>query len=127
MTPYIRSIPNTWWLKQRSYFLFMIREFTSVFIAAYCIFLLIFIYKLSQGQEAYDHIIRLLKAPLSIILHIIALIFALYHNVTWFNLTPQVLVIRIGEEKVSSFIISGANLAAWVLISAFIAWIITFV
>jgi fumarate reductase subunit C len=122
--PYIRSIPKTWWLRQRSYLLFMIREFTSVFIAGYCIFLLIFIYKLGQGREVYGEIIDFLSSPLSIVLHIVALIFAIYHSVTWFNLTPQVLVLRIGEEKIPAFLISGANIVAWLLLSAIVAWII---
>ncbi|MGB7293012.1 MAG: fumarate reductase subunit C [Thermodesulfobacteriota bacterium] len=124
MKPYIRSIPKTWWLGQRSYLLFMIREFTSVFIAGYCIFLLIFIYKLGQGPEVYGGIIDFLSSPLSIVLHIAALIFAIYHSVTWFNLTPQVLVLRIGEEKIPAFLISGANIVAWLLLSAIVAWII---
>jgi succinate dehydrogenase subunit C len=102
----------------------MVREFTSVFIAGYCIFLLIFIYKLGQGPMVYGEIIDFLSSPLSIVLHIVALIFAIYHSVTWFNLTPQVLVLRIGEEKVPAFLISGANIVAWIIISAIVAWII---
>jgi fumarate reductase subunit C len=122
--PYVRSIPKTWWLRHGSYLLFMIREFTSVFIAGYCIFLLIFVYKLNQGPEAYRGIIDFLSNPLSIVLHIATLIFAVYHSVTWFNLTPQVLVLRIGEEKIPAFLISGVNIVAWLLLSAIVAWII---
>jgi fumarate reductase subunit C len=72
----------------------------------------------------YGGIIDSLGSPLSIVLHIVALIFAIYHSVTWFNLTPQVLVLRIGEEKIPSFLISGANIVAWLLLSAVVAWII---
>lgn len=122
--PYIRSIPKTWWLRQRSYLLFMIREFTSVFIGGYCVFVLIFMYKLDQGPEVYGGIIDCLSSPLSIVLHIVALIFAIYHSLTWFNLTPQVLVLRIGEEKIPTFLISGAGIVAWLLLSAVAAWIV---
>jgi fumarate reductase subunit C len=72
-------------------------------------------YKLSQDPEAYGEIIDFLKRPLSMVLHVIALIVAIYHSVTWFNLTPQVFVLSIGEEKLPAFLISGANLVAWII------------
>ncbi len=124
MKPYVREYPNTWWLSRRPYFLFMLREFTAVFVAAYCVFLIYFVYKLSQGPDAYYGVIELLRSPLSIILHIIAFIFAIYHSITWFNLTPKILILRFGEEQVPPFLISGANFIAWVVVSAIVAWII---
>ncbi|MBI4228122.1 MAG: fumarate reductase subunit C [Deltaproteobacteria bacterium] len=125
MNPYVRHYPNTWWLNRRPYFLFMVREFTSVIVAGYSVFLLYFVYKLSQGPEAYYAIVAALKSPLSIILHIIAFIFSVYHSITWFNLTPKIFILRIGEEQVPSFLISGANFFAWVVVSAILAWIIS--
>lgn len=124
MRPYHRPIPNTWWLERRPYFLFMMRELTAVFVGGYCAFLLFFIYKLSQGLEAYEGIIQALESPLSIVLHIIVLLFALYHSITWFNLTPKILVLRIGEEKVPPILIVGANFVAWLGLSILLAWVI---
>ncbi len=124
MKPYVREYPNTWWLSRRPYFLFMLREFTAVFVAAYCVFLIYFVYKLSQGPDAYYGVIELLRSPLSIVLHIVAFLFAIYHSITWFNLTPKILILRFGEEQVPPFLISGANFVAWVVVSAIVAWII---
>jgi len=124
MKPYVREYPNTWWLSRRPYFLFMLREFTAVFVGAYCVFLIYIVYNLSQGPDAYYGVIELLRSPLSIILHIIAFIFAVYHSITWFNLTPKIFILRFGEEQVPAFVISGANFIAWVVISAIVAWII---
>jgi len=124
MKPYVREYPNTWWLNRRPYFLFMLREFTAVFVGAYCVFLIYIVYNLSQGPDAYYGVIELLRSPLSIILHIIAFIFAIYHSITWFNLTPKIFILRFGEEQVPAFVISGANFIAWVVISAIVAWII---
>ena len=53
MSTYHRHVPNTWWLQRRPYILFMIRELTSVFVAGYCIFLLVFVFKLTEGADAY--------------------------------------------------------------------------
>jgi fumarate reductase subunit C len=127
MRPYIRHYPHTWWMQRRPYFLFMIREVSSIFVAGYCVFLIFFVYKLSQGPEAYYGVIELLKSPLSVILHIIAFLFAIYHSITWFNLTPKIFILRFGEEQVPAFLISGANFVAWVAISVVVAWIISVV
>lgn len=125
MKPYVRHYPNTWWLSRRPYFLFMVREFTAIFVGGYCVFLLYFIYKLSQGPNAYYWLLETLKSPVSVVLHIIAFIFAVYHSVTWFNLTPKIVILRIGEEKIPSFLIAGANFFAWVVISAILVWIVS--
>ena len=127
MKPYVRQYPNTWWLSRRPYFLFMVREFTSIFVAGYCVFLLYFMYKLWQGPDAYYGLIEALQSPLSITLHIIAFIFAVYHSVTWFKLTPKIMILRIGEEQIPSFLISGANFFAWVVVSAILVWIVSVV
>ena len=50
---YQRKMPATWWLKKQSYFLFMLREFSSLFIAIFLIVYLCQIYQLTQGPNAY--------------------------------------------------------------------------
>ena len=45
-------MPATWWLKKGSYFLFMMREFSSIFIAA---FVLLFMYELFLLSEGAGH------------------------------------------------------------------------
>jgi fumarate reductase subunit C len=49
---YHRKMPATWWLTKWSYFLFMLRELSSVFIAVFLVVYLCQIYQLSQGPEA---------------------------------------------------------------------------
>ena len=102
----------------------MIREITSVFVAGYCLFLLFFVHKLAQGEEAYASMIELIKSPLSIFLHVIALAFVLYHTITWFNLTPKILVLRIGEERIPELLVAGAFYAGWIVVSALVAWLV---
>ena len=82
MSTYHRPVPNTWWLKRKPYVLFMIRELTSIFVAGYCIFLLILISKLEQGAGAYGNLMAALKSPSSVALHLITLVFVLYHTIT---------------------------------------------
>ncbi|MEE9167767.1 MAG: fumarate reductase subunit C [Candidatus Neomarinimicrobiota bacterium] len=107
-------------MKRRSYFLFMMRELTSVFVAGYCIFLLVMIYTLGRG----DGIMGLLASPVSVVFHALALPFVLYHTITWFNLTPKILVLRIGEERVPPALIAGTFYAGWIIISLIVGWIV---
>jgi len=114
----------TWWLRNRAYFLFMLRELTSVFIAGYAILLLILLYQLNAGRDAYQNYLRFLTAPGMVAFHVIALAAALFHTVTWFNLTPKVLVVRMGGRQIPASVIAGVNYVAWIVISALVAWIV---
>ncbi len=124
MSPYVRPVSNTWWLQRRPYTLFIVREITSVFVAGYCAFLLYLLYRLGQGAEGYAAALEVIRSPLSVALHVMALLFVLYHTVTWFNLTPKVMVMRVGEEQISPLLIAGGVYAGWIVVSVLIAWII---
>ena len=124
MSVYHRPVSNTWWLKRKPYILFMIRELTSVFVAGYCIFLLVLIYKLTQGADAYGNFMVALKLPSSVALHLISLAFVLYHTITWFNLTPKLLVLYRGEERIHQGLVGGTFYAVWVVISFIVVWLV---
>lgn len=114
---YYPKLPATWWLKNPRYFRFMIREVTSVFIAIFLVVLLVQLYQLSRGPEAYAACVARLASPGWIVFHVVALAFALYHSVTWFNLTGVVQVVRIGERQVPPILIVGGAFAAWGVVS----------
>ena len=120
---YIRPIPGNWWLQKRSYTLFMIRELTAVFVAGYAIFLLVLLFRASQGPEAFTAFVEGLKSPVSIALHLIALVMALYHTITFFNLSGAVMRVYRGEERVPSWMIVAPNYVAWAVVSGIVAWI----
>jgi len=120
MRPYVRPIPSTWWLKRRVYFLFILRELTSVFIAVYLILFLNLLYQLSLGRQAYEIYLDFLATPGMIVFHVVAFVAALYHTITWFGLLPNIIVVRIGENRVSSKLIAGANYVPWIAVSAII-------
>ena len=75
MKTYQIPVSNTWWLKKKSYFFFVIREMTSLFVAGYCLFLLVFISKVAESQQAYTELLVSLKSPMSISLIILWIIF----------------------------------------------------
>ena len=114
---YYPKLPTTWWLRNPRYFLFMVREATSVFIAIFLVVLLVELYQLSRGPEAYAAFVERLRSPGWILFHIVALAFALYHSVTWFNLTGVVQVVRVGERQVPPALIVAGAFAAWGAVS----------
>ena len=124
MSTYHRPVSNTWWLKRKPYILFMIRELTSVFVAGYCIFLLVFVYKLTEGADAYANFIDALKYPSSVALHLITLVFVLYHTITWFNLTPKILVLYRGEDRIPQGLVAATFYAGWVVVSIIVTLLV---
>ena len=124
MSVYHRPVSNTWWLKRKPYILFMIRELTSVFVAGYCLFLLVLVYKLTQGADAYGNFMVALKLPSSVALHLISLTFVLYHTITWFNLIPKILVLYRGEERIPQGLIAGTFYVGWLVVSLLVAWLV---
>ncbi len=112
---YIRPMPANWWMLKKTYVLFIIRELTCVFVGGYALFLLVLVSR-AGDPDAFAELLNSL--PL-IVLQIIALPMLLYHSITWFNLTPKVMVVWRGEERVSPLLIAGANYVAWAIISIF--------
>ena len=114
---YHRKMPATWWLTKPSYFLFMLRELSSVFIAIFLIVYLCQIYQLTQGLDAYIAFARKLSSPGWIFFHLVVLLFALYHSVTWFQSSAVVLQLRIGERLIPRPFVMALHVGAWAVVS----------
>lgn len=123
---YHPKMPATWWLRHPKYFLFMLREISSVFIAIFLVVFLVQISQLSRGAAAYDAFVRRLASPGWIIFHVVALLFALYHSYTWFTLTPQVQVIRMRGRQLPPSLITAVNIGVWVVLSFVILMVFLF-
>ena len=98
---------------------------TSVFVAFFALLYLWQLRALAQGPDAYARFIARLKSPLFLTANIVALVFVLFHTITWFNATPAAVVARVRGKKVPAEIIIGSQYVAWVLASAVVTWILT--
>jgi fumarate reductase subunit C len=121
---YRRRVSVWWWLQSRSYTGFVLRELTSVAVAFFALVLLWQIRALGQGPEAYARVIARLRSPLFVVLDLLALAFVLFHSITWFNLAPKAMVVRLRGKRLPDVLIAGANYAAWVVLSAAVAAIL---
>lgn len=124
MTAYRRRVPLLWWLKSPAYVRFVIREFTCVFIAAYVILLLILVVRIAAGPAAYEAYLRWLQSPVLVGFHVAAFAAAVYHTLTWLRLAPLAVVVRIWGRRVPPSAIIGGNIAAWIVISVVLGWVI---
>ena len=119
---YQKKMPLLWWLQRPAYTKFMLREITSVFVALYLVTLLLFVMKIGQGPAEMSAHLEKLASPGWLFFHVIALLFALFHTITWFNLTPKVMVVWRGEEKLPGWLLAGSNYVAWIAVSAVVVW-----
>jgi fumarate reductase subunit C len=121
---YRRPMPLLWWLQNRAYFRFVVRELTSIFVGFFAVLTIWQARALAEGPDAYASFMDRLSTPGFAILNGVSLAFVLYHAITWFNLAPTAIVVRVGETRVPDWIIAGANYAACVALSAAVAWIL---
>jgi fumarate reductase subunit C len=121
---YRRRMPVFWWVGRRSYLIFVLRELSSVFVAWSVVFLLLLIHAVGQGGTAYRRFVDLSGNPWMLALNAVTLVFLVFHAVTWFNLAPQAMVVRLRGERVPRSVIAGAHYAGWALLSALVAWLI---
>lgn len=116
--PYLRAISRTrWFFGHPRYLRYMAREVTCIFIGAYAILLIVGIASLAAGPDAYQAFLLGLQTPASIVFHVLALAFSLYHSFTWFNLAPKALPIQIGERFLPNGVVAGAHYAGWIMLS----------
>ena len=86
-----------WWLSNRHYTMYMLREITSFFVAAYSILYIYQIVLLANSPGSYARYLDVLKSPLMIGFSIIILGFTLYHALTWFMLIGRIQPIKLGS------------------------------
>ena len=104
--PYVRPMSG-WWLKNPFYVRYMIREATSVFVAIYALVLLAGLWGLVSGETAYNNWLATMSNPVALLFHIIAITAALYHTVTWFNVSPKVApILMIGKKRIPDLVIT---------------------
>jgi fumarate reductase subunit C len=121
---YQRRMSVFWWVHKRSYFLFVMRELSSLFVAWFVIYLLMFIAAVGGGAEKYDAFLDRASSPLFLVVNAVALAFLVLHTITWFALTPQAMVLNLGGRRVPGVLIIVAQYAGLAAVSAFVYWLV---
>jgi succinate dehydrogenase subunit C len=126
--PYPWRTESSWWLKNKRYFAYMVRELTAVFAALWVILFLVQIPLMSAGPENLPVYLKWLRDwmlggwwPL---FSVVALFMVVYHAITWFVLMGTVMWIRVGKRPIPAPLIVTAMFLAWLGISIVIGFFI---
>ncbi len=122
---YRPSVSTWWWTRKRSYFVFVMRELSSIFVAWFVAYLVLFVYAVGRGEAAYQRFLDWASSPWVTVLNVVALVFVLLHAVTWFNLTPQAMAVRVAGRRVPTFHIIAGQYTGLVVVSGFVFWLVT--
>jgi len=117
-------VSTYWWMERWSYLKFILRELSSVFVAWFVILTLLQVRALKRGPANYAEFQEWLRNPILVALNALSLFFVIFHTVTWFNLAPKAMAIRVGGKRVPSLLIAAPNYVAWLAISAAVFWLL---
>ncbi len=101
--------PANWWLRNRNYFLYMVREFTAIPIALWALWFLISVARLEPPG-----------GPLFAVFSVICLGFALWHSYTFLNLAGLIMRIPMGERDVPGRVVTAGAFGAIAVLSVVI-------
>ena len=97
-----RRVSVWWWLENPTYALLTLWQVRA----------------LAAGGAAHAAFLARMRTPGFLVLNTLALVAVVFHSVTWFNLAPKAMVLRMGGRRVPDVLVAGANYAAWLILSA---------
>ena len=123
---YVRPMQG-WWRRNPYFVRYMIREGSSVFLAIYSLILLVGLFRLTQGEAAWNGWLAALTNPVSIVFHWVALLTVGYHAYTWWLVAPKTAPdLRIAGRPLPECAITAGGLlgtlGASVLIYIIVRW-----
>jgi fumarate reductase subunit C len=113
-----------WWLKRRTYTAFILRELSSVFVAWFVVFLLLLVWAVARGPAEYQGFLDWAANPLVIALNVLSLAFVVYHTVTFINLTPQAMVVKLRGRRIPGRLLLVSLYAVWIVLSILLAGLV---
>jgi succinate dehydrogenase subunit C len=107
------GLPPAWWRVNRRYTLYMVRELSSVFLALWSVRLLIQLDQVRRGRDAYDAVVAAQRRPPWIAFHLITLLFATIHSVTFLLAAGKGPTLHVRRRRVSERTIAAGAFAGW--------------
>ena len=121
---YRQRVSTYWWLGQRQYLKFVLRELSSVFVAVFVVITLLQLRALRAGPEAYARFQHMMQSPVLIALCAISLFFVVFHTITWFNLAPSAMAVRVRGKRLPDLLVAAPNYAIWLVASVVVTWVV---
>src|SRR5947209_12590056 len=121
---YREPVSTYWWIGSWRYSIFILRELTSVAVAWTVVIVLLLLRALLHGPDAYARWIHRMESLPLIVLNALVFCFLLLHTITWFNLAPRAMPVRVKGKRVPEVLVAAPNYVLWVAASAVIAWFV---
>jgi fumarate reductase subunit C len=100
--PYVRPMQG-WWKRNPFFVRYMAREVTAVGVWIYALILTVGVYRLAQGEVAWNAWLQALRSPASVVLHLVLLLGMVLHAYSWFEIMPKTMApIVIAGERLSA-------------------------
>ncbi len=119
-----RRMPIFWWLGKLAYTRFIARELTSLGVAYAALLLVVQVWALGRGEEAYGRLQEALASVPAVLVHTLLLAALLFHSFTWLSLAPRALVVRLGRRRLPDALVLAAHYLAWIAASAAVVWLL---
>lgn len=117
---YVWRMPAGWWTRKRHYLLYMAREFTSVPMALWLIWLLFEIKRAGNGPHGYYPP----ESTAFVVFSVIVLIFALYHSYTFLKLAGVIIRVKVFDRPISPRLIVLAMFGTWAAASLVVGFVL---
>lgn len=122
--PLRRPVSTWWWLRKRTYFVFVMRELSSLSVAWFVLFLLLLVRAVGRSETAYSDFLDWAASPVVVVINAVGFAFILLHAVTWFSLTPQAMALQVHGRPVPGWLIIGAQYVGLAVVTAFVWWLV---
>jgi len=86
--PYVRPMKG-WWRRDPFFVRYMAREATALAVAAYAVVLAVGVFRLAQGEAAWNGWVAALGTPWSLAFHALLLVAMAVHAKSWFEIMPK--------------------------------------
>ena len=115
---YRRRTPVFWWVRKPTYFLFVMRELSSLFVAWFVVYLLLLVRAISEGEAAYQEFLDGADAPWLVAINVLGLAFLALHTITWFHLTPKAMVLQVPNDQRVPAPLRGWTVPSWLILAS---------
>jgi fumarate reductase subunit C len=119
-----RPVSTYWWLQRRSYFMFILREASCIFVAWFVVYLLMLIRAVNDGEMSYRQFLSRSATPLFLLANLVSLFFVALHTITFFEAAPRAIVVHVGRRRVPSGVVGAAHYLGLIAASGFVMWIL---
>ena len=117
-------VSTLWWLERGSYFAFILRELSCVFVAWFVVYLLLLVRAVTQGDASYQEFLAWSATAPILLLNIVSFLFLMFHAVTFFAAAPQAMVVKVGPNTVPGSLVLAGHYAGLAAVSAVVCWLL---